>query len=345
MHNLLKFGPNEQIVMRSKTLSRSQREKYNALLNQKDILIERVFHSEKNTKIDQPGFKKLEIIDNKLQGFSFSKPNWDKAFLTVSQLETDLKANVQLFDFRHNKVENEIELFSFIKGRTEKIHIKNAEKIRENAKILRNKIIDIDPTYYIEARYLFKTLIKPYLYKTSKKIFISPHSFLYDIPFDALVIAQDTENAQISDNLNVIRQRGLTAQKLKKSSTTNAIHFGQKFEVSLLSGIRNFKRLQDNKDYTFVGIGDPVFKGNTKAKQVSFNSYAMSPNVNRGSIDALVRLPGTKLELETISKSNLLPQVLCIWIKMLPRKLLNRAFRSRKQPLFLLQRMAWLVEN
>ena len=38
MHNLLKFGPNEQIVMRSKTLSRSQREKYNALLNQKIFL-------------------------------------------------------------------------------------------------------------------------------------------------------------------------------------------------------------------------------------------------------------------------------------------------------------------
>ena len=100
----------------------------------------------------------------------------------------------------------------------------------------------------------------------------------------------------------MLLDKGLTAQKLKKSSTTNAIHFGQ--NLNFFSGVRNFKRLQDNKDYTFVGIGIP-FKGNTKAKQVSFNSYAMSPNVKRGSIDALVRLPGTKLELETISKSNL----------------------------------------
>ena len=102
--------------------------------------------------------------------------------------------------------------FSFVKGRTEKIYIKNAEKIRESAKIFRNKIIDIDPTYYIEAKYLFETLIKPYLYKTSKKIFISPHSFLYDIPFDALVIAQDTESAKISDNLNVVRQRAYSSK-------------------------------------------------------------------------------------------------------------------------------------
>ena len=65
----------------------------------------------------------------------------------------------------------------------------------------------------------------------------------------------------------LLDKEGLQLKNLK-SSTTNAIHFGQKFEVSLLSGIRNFKRLQDNKDYTFVGIGDPVFKGNTKAKQV-----------------------------------------------------------------------------
>ena len=80
---------------------------------------------------------------------------------------------------------------------------------------------------------------------------------------------------------------------------------GKNLKFLYCLGLEILKRLQDNKDYTFVGIGDPVFKGNTKAKQVSFNSYAMSPNVNRGSIDALVRLPGTKLELETISKSNL----------------------------------------
>ena len=139
MHNLLKFGPNEQIVMRSRTLSRSQSEKYNALLNQKDILIERLFHSEKYPN-RSTRLQKTEIIDNKLQGFSFSKPNWDKAFLTVSQLETDLRASVQLADFRHNKVENEIELFSFINGKTEKIHIKNAKKLEKMPKYLEIKL-------------------------------------------------------------------------------------------------------------------------------------------------------------------------------------------------------------
>ncbi len=305
MHNLLKFGPNEQLVMRSEALSGAQREKYNALLNQKDILIEKVFHSEKNTAMNETDFKKLEMIDNKLEGFSFSTPDWNEVFLTVDQLEIVLQENVQLFDFRHNKVQNEIELFSFVKGRSQRISIKNAEKIRESTELFRNKVINIDPTYYIEAKYLFETLIKPYLNQSSKKILISPHSFLYNIPFDALVVEHDKKNTNTATSSNIIKKRGLATGEIGKNFTTNVIHFGQKFEVSLLTGIRNLKEPNKYEKYNFVGIGDPIFKGEIKAKQVSFNSLSISPKLNRGSVDSLVRLPGTKLELETISKSNL----------------------------------------
>ena len=69
--------------------------------------------------------------------------------------------------------------------------IENADQLKIMAEEYIGALNTVDASVYQKSHKLFLKLIEPFLKETTKKILISPHSFLNNLPFEGLAISKE----------------------------------------------------------------------------------------------------------------------------------------------------------
>ena len=170
-HQLAKFGPSEQLILRSRLLSEIEDKELNALITRRELLIEKLYFSGERLSSLNVEYEELNKLNSKLELFSYPKPDMSKYLIDLDDVFETLAASDLFIDYRHNQETNQIEVFLISQDRVEVKIIDDAASIRRDVYAFKKKISALDPTYFHEGQELYFRLLKPTL-KTSMKGFL-----------------------------------------------------------------------------------------------------------------------------------------------------------------------------
>ena len=101
--------------------------------------------------------------------------------------------------------------------------------------IAKNDIDDaISPGYF-----LYTQLIEPFIQTDTKRLFLSPHSFIYGIPFSAIPTSLSKVQSSAEPS-GTTTSRGIIAGDISSFNVEATNWLGAKFEISLINPIRRY---------------------------------------------------------------------------------------------------------
>ena len=260
-------------------------------------------------------------------------------FLTVSNIQNSLHNTDIYLDYAYDPSSNSIYTIKITQNHINFFQIPLAHQIRQSAQkhkenISKNRYAEsIVPGYFVYSK-----LIKPFLTKDAARILISPHAFLYEIPFSALPtsMTDQFQSEQIIEKpksaINGNSTRGLGKIDNGKSDQISMDWLGLKYELALINPMQRYWKRSKKKPHTdlapnspfdsflnfiatywvtsesrslsFFGVGDPNFQGSKDNESIKFSELnTRGPEVSN-SVMKLNRLPNTRVELQEISQLN-----------------------------------------
>ena len=299
-HQNLKFGPSEQLLLRGSLLSDKQRALLQSKLTKRSLTVEKILEqTSENAQIE--GLQKTLKAQNKdLRAFSFPEFEWSDIYPNLENFQKKIGPSELYLDFRHDKSGNAIGVFQVTDSAIEYHVISDANKISRLSNVFRSKTLQGEPTFHKEGKELYLKIIKPFLRPKTKKIMISPHSFLINIPFNALVI--ETEKQKSTSTAQKSAARGIKLKNKPSILETKNDYLGNSFEITLVSTMVRSKPKKNVRNYTFFGIGNPNFKGTKNKVELAFSDYQSLPNRSGANLSSLPALPNTQREIETFAK-------------------------------------------
>ena len=299
-HQNLKFGPSEQLLLRGSLLSDKQRSRLQSKLTKRALTVEKILgQTSENAQIEDL-HKKLKAQNKDLRTFSFPEFEWSEIYPNLENLQKTIGLSDLYLDFRHDKSGNAIGLFQITNNTIEYHVISDANKIARLSNVFRSKTLKGELTFHKEGKELYLKIIEPFLKPQTKKIMISPHSFLFNIPFNALVI--EAKKQKPTSIVQGSITRGVELKNKSSVLETKNDYLGNSFEITLVSTMVRSKPKKNVSDYTFFGIGNPNFKGTKKKLELAFNDYQSLPNRAGAKPSSLHPLPNTQIEIETFAK-------------------------------------------
>ena len=280
-HQLAKFGPSEQLLLRSQLLDDLDNSELNALITARELLVERLYFSNESRSVTHVEFEKLEVLNKKLAAFTYPKPKWDQQLNTIGSITKSIDASELFIDYRHNSVTNKIEVFLISKSKVEVEVINDAALIRQNVKSFKDKILSSDPTYFQEGEELYSRLIKPYITDQHERVLIAPSSFLFDLPFSSLIVSVGSELKENGNSSFNQTSRGLKLPKAAQQIRFDLLHLGEVYDLEVVTSVRAKVRQKTEQAYTFVGVGAPAFSGDKDASAVAFNDLSSMARNNK----------------------------------------------------------------
>ena len=296
----LKFGPSEQLILRSTLLSGQRRQKLQAIITQRNLIVENLLESSAING-DLTGLEaKLNTLNQELDMLEYPEIPWPEIYPKLGTLKKNFGPESLYIDFRHDKAGNSIGLFSVTNSEASFDIIQNADQIAAISEDFLTKLKSGDETFFEEGQLLYKKILEPYLTPQTNKILISPHSFLYDVPFSALVISNDGSSFTSLSSGGVTR--GLNFKNKASSQIGKNTYLGERYELSLVSTVVKSDRSFLNSEYTYFGIGNPNFSGTKPDAVLAFNIFQNEPSRSGASISSLPALPETEEELKLFAK-------------------------------------------
>jgi len=299
-HQNLKFGPSEQLLLRGSLLSKNERSQLQVKLTKRSLTIEKMLQKKREGVESFELQKMLKAQNRELKSLSFPDFDWSNVYQRLEALQSTMEPSDLYLDFRHDKSGNALGLFQITNKVIEYYVIPQADKIAQISNIFRSKVSNGEQTFYQEGEELYLKIIKPYIKADTKRILISPHSFLFNIPFGALVIKSEAQEFKSISNKS--QNRGIKLRSNASVIDSRNDFLGEFFEVILVSTIVKKKPKKKVGGYTFFGIGNPNFKGKKNTQEMAFNEYQNLPNRSGVNLSSLMALPNTQIEIENFAK-------------------------------------------
>jgi len=302
----LKFGPSEQLLLRHSVLGDDYSKKVSTLLLKREVLVEKIISERESGTEIEPLTTELAEINRGLTDIGKANVFWEEIYPKILDLNDHQKNDVLYLDFRHHPPTNTIGVFHLEGGVLGYKVIGEAKKLAEMTTNLVRKLKTGDQSFVIEASGLAKNLVTPFVTNNTKKILIAPHSFLFAVPYDALLVGP----IAMKGGANELAQNSRGVKIPKSTEAQSSVvtggfenFLGIRYEVALVSNIVRGTSVSKEGKYEFFGIGDPVFNGKKSEQSFAFNLFQNNPLRSAISISQLPALPETRAELEAFSKS------------------------------------------
>ena len=279
IHNLLKFTQAEKIISIKKNKINKVSEAKD--LSRRKFLIDSLFFSNLLPEKKEVFRTELKKMDNKF--IKIKKTKKSVNFNTIETLQSKLSTDDVVLDFRVNRISNEIELFRIDKNNVNFYKIKDQKKLHNKLIKFKQSIKLFSNNEIFEHGYfIYSKLLKPYITKNINTVYLIPNSFIYGIPFHALPIVKEVD----------------------KSYNDESVWLGLNKKIKFLSPISKELSKKLKSDYSFFGVGNPIFsqekiidiKSNIKLGIIQTNKRGI-----KFSNPGFSSLPDTEEEIKYIS--------------------------------------------
>ncbi len=308
-HQNYKFGPSEQLLLRGILIREGDMPSLQSKLTKRSLTVQKLL-DEKISESEKANLQEILKKQNReLRSFAPPKFKAKEIYPNLILVAEKLLSTDVYLDFFHDKSSNSIGVLATRKSSVEYHTIPNADKIAAHSRSFRKKVIAGASDFGEEGIKIYEQIIKPFVKSDTKRILLAPHSFLFDIPYAALVINQTERSSAIAANNSVTRGINLNTQSSKVVNTND--YLGENFELAIVSTIVKSAKHEKKGGYSFVGVGNPIFDNQEEPVSLAFTDFTNLPNRSGVKISSLPQLPGTQQELETMaslpifSKSNL----------------------------------------
>ena len=286
--NLLKYDVPEKIIF-AKSLNNNKDKKVTSLLSRQKFLTDTLFIKNIETKNKNILFNELNNIETYLKKIKLNQKSKVK-LLSLSKIQENLNENELYLNYKINYQSNSIDLFSITKKNVTLDSINGLDTLIKTISSFKLNILKKNNSKIKEhGFYIFQKLIKKNLSDKITKIIITPHNELYELPYHALYMEKPEKSLS-----NYFNQLFSSQHKW----------LGMNYEIEILNVATKNKIKDDNKTYSFAGIGNP----SSNSKEIKENMIAQLGSLDtssRGITEVIKKfspLPFAEKELKEISK-------------------------------------------
>ena len=254
----------------------------NVLGTRKSFLVDALFSEDSNIERQEYLRQELININKNIKKISNDLKNIKINFNTISNLQKSLSDRDIILDFHFQNRPAKLSVLVIKKNSIDHKIVHNPDKLLDSVVLFRKSIKpEINQEMFSHGHYLYKTLISDFVTLKTENIYILPDKFLYALPFHALPMINKNTNTKDENKW-----------------------LGLKYNISFLTTINRNKSKIFDKEYSFFGVGDPVFHPNKNTQTILGNLFTSNRGLSM-NIQGYQRLPHTALEIQSIASMNI----------------------------------------